>query len=393
VIIVGGVYREECVVPRWSRIFGSGGRAAVAVAALGGSSTLYAYACETWAEDARLSFAATGVDARLTEIAADIGFHYFHPMSRAEQFGSDEPAKAALNVRGKAILRFGFVEGDAIIHAERCVFDPQNADQALQFRDNGSRADALAVVLNETELHESTRLVGAAAVAALREKCRAEIVIVKRGPRGAHVYAGDGVHAVSARLSPEVFKIGSGDVFSAVFAEHWANRRTDPVSAAEAASLAVSQYVTTRDVASLASAGDGYPPAPANGPGGPIYIAAPFFNLGQRWVVEEVRNAIAALGASTFSPLHDVGTGGGAAEIAAADLNGLRSCRSMIAIVDGEDAGTLFEIGYARDRGIPVVVLSENPRPEAMTMLEGSGCRITHDLASAVYHAVWAALE
>jgi nucleoside 2-deoxyribosyltransferase len=65
----------------------------------------------------------------------------------------------------------------------------------------------------------------------------------------------------------------------------------------------------------------------------------------------------------------------------------------MIAIVDGEDAGTLFEIGYARDRGIPVVVLSENPRPEAMTMLEGSGCRITHDLASAVYHAVWAALE
>lgn len=364
----------------------------MALSGLSKEVLLHAYAAVAWADDARASFETLGVTTHLKEIPSDISFQYFHPMSAAELVGCPAVAETPLAATGPAVLRFGFVEGTAIIQARRAVFDPQNADEALQFHENGSRAEELAIVLNEAEIRESTAMTGPAAMHALRQRTGADVVVVKRGPRGAQVYAGGEVLTVPARVSEEVFKIGSGDVFSAVFAHHWAECGVLPVDAATAASHAVAKYVTTRDAKAVGGVGGFCPPAPTEGWGGPIYIAAPFFNLAQRWMVEETRAALMALDAPVFSPLHEVGTAGSRAEIAAADLAGLRGCRAVLAIVDGEDAGTLFEVGYARDRGIPVVALAENPRPESLTMLEGSGCRVTRDFTTAVYHAVWAAL-
>jgi len=354
---------------------------------------LHAYAGRDWLEDARTSYQALGVTTCLKPISADIVFRYFHPMSVAELVDCPSTRASPIEVSGEAVLRFGFVEGTALVRAKRCVFDPQNPVEALGFRDNGSEAESLAVVLNEAELRESTRADDDdVAVERLRQACDADVVVIKRGPRGAEVRTRSTVQVIPARVSPEVFKIGSGDVFSAVFAFHWAKRGSDPVFAAEAASRAVARYVATRDLISLDAPPDEFPAAPSKRRGGPIYLAAPFFNLAQRWMVEQARDALLSLGATVFSPLHEVGMIGSTRDIAEADLEGLRRCESVLAIVDGEDAGTLFEIGYARHQNIPVVVLAENPRFEALTMLEGSGCRITRDLTSAVYHAVWAAL-
>jgi nucleoside 2-deoxyribosyltransferase len=392
VIVAGGVYREECIAPAWSRIFGSGGRAAVALSSLSAEVSLHAYAASQWVDDVRASFNSFGINSHLCPISSEIGFSYFHPMSSAKLMGTLTAPEAPLEVRGSAVLRFGFVEGSAIVHAHRAVFDPQSADEALRFRENGSRANQLAIVLNEAELQDSTAMIGLSAVHLLRERNGADLVVVKMGARGAQVYAGDDVFMVPAYISDEVFKIGSGDIFSAVFAHYWAERAESPLDAAFAASQAVARYVTTRDAQCVSSQINIGPPAKSDGPVGPVYLAAPFFNLAQRWMVEEARAALMTLDASVFSPLHDVGIGGTSAEIAGADLAGLRDCRSVLAIIDGEDAGTLFEVGYARDRGIPVVALAESPRPETLTMLEGSGCRITRDFTTAVYHAVWAAL-
>ena len=41
--IAGGVYRELCCIPKWDAIFGSGGRAAAAVASLSPDSVLHTY--------------------------------------------------------------------------------------------------------------------------------------------------------------------------------------------------------------------------------------------------------------------------------------------------------------------------------------------------------------
>ncbi|RDJ20267.1 nucleoside 2-deoxyribosyltransferase [Bosea caraganae] len=390
-IVAGGIYREECIAPFWDRLFGSGGRAATAIAGLAAGTELYGYVAEEWAEDARCSFGSMGVTPHLTPIPNKICFRYFHSLSRPEIDGHNRNVFSPLKASGPAVLRFGMLEGSAIVRGERVVYDPQNWAEALQFRANGSMADALAIVLNQSELEHSTGLAGMDAVRWLIHDTGAALVVVKRGPWGAAVYCGTRQTEIPAFQSPSLFKIGSGDVFSAVFAHMWADRHFSPEEAARHASQAVATYVASRDLQRLTPA---YPLVPApSGTAGMIYLAGPFFTLGQRWLVEEARNALLSLGASVFSPLHEVGILGDAAGIAGRDLAGLRECSAVLALIDGEDAGTLFELGYARDRGIPVVAFSEAPRPESLTMLAGSGCEITDDFGAAVYRSVWAAVR
>lgn len=393
-IVAGGVYREECVWPNWSRIFGSGGRAAAAISRISPGSALYAYASREWAEDVRISMTNFGVDPHLVEIEADITFSYFHPLS-VPVLTPHPIAHVATphRVEGAAVLRFGFVEGDAIVKADRAVYDPQHWSEALNFSKNGSEANKLAIVLNETELELSTGTNGDAAAEKLCDISGAEVIVVKRGPHGATVWDAGTTTPIPSYRSSEVFKIGSGDIFSAIFAALWAEQRTSPVEAAHRASSVVSHYVGSR--AAQISLADCQPQTPVLGEykGRHIYVAAPFFNLGQRWAVEEIRNGLRSVGGRVFSPLHNVGSSGTSKDIATRDLKGLEEAGSILAVLDGEDAGTLFEIGYARRCKIPVVILSELPRPESLTMLEGTDCHIVGDICTAVYHAMWAAMR
>lgn len=137
------------------------------------------------------------------------------------------------------------------------------------------------------------------------------MVVVKRGCSGATVHRpGRDPVAVPAYRSARVFKIGSGDVFSAAFAHHWGERGLDAAAAADLASRAVHHFVDTRSLP-LPAAADlaDQALAPVGGEPGRVYLAAPFFHIAQRWLVEEARDRLHALGASVFSPLHDVGTG------------------------------------------------------------------------------------
>lgn len=388
-IVAGGIYREECVRPAWSRIFGSGGRAAAAVSLLSRDTRLVTYACEQWAEDAEHSMAAFGVTAQIQPIREDIAFHYLHPLSHAELTGAPDARYAPLKVVGDTVLRFGFVEGDALVDAKRVIFDPQNADEVLRFRDNGSSAETLAIVLNEVELKLAMNDAGEEGARGLMQHSGASVVVVKRGPRGATVFGKDVIAQVPAYAANSVFKIGSGDVFSAIFAQRWGEANEDPALAADTASRAVSRYVETRntqvDLSQLSSA----LPSPVPDQARKIYLAAPFFTLAQRWMVEEARRCLMSLGASVFSPIHDVGSHGGAEYIARRDLDGLEQCSVVLALLDGEDAGTLFEVGHANRHGIPVVALAESPRPESLTMLQGTGCTIVSDFSTAIYEAIW----
>ena len=123
-----------------------------------------------------------------------------------------------------------------------------------------------------------------------------------------------------------------------------------------------------------------------------MYVAGPFFSIAERWLVDEARGALLDQGVAVFSPFHDVGVGP-ANEVVHQDLAAIDKCDAMLAIMDGTDPGTVFEIGYARSRGVPVVVLAENVRDESMKMTSGSGCQLMTDFVSAVYKSAWAALE
>ncbi len=120
-----------------------------------------------------------------------------------------------------------------------------------------------------------------------------------------------------------------------------------------------------------------------------VYLAAPFFSLSERWLVETSRAVLAGLGAAVFSPLHDVGVGGD--EVAGPDLDGLRRADAVFALLDGWDPGTVYEVGWAHREDLPVVGFLNTPAHEGTKMLVGAGAELHDDLSSALYRAVWAA--
>ncbi|WP_244480228.1 PfkB family carbohydrate kinase [Methylobacterium sp. Leaf465] len=246
--------------------------------------------------------------------------------------------------------------------------------------------------MNEAEAEAIAGVRGPEAGDIVRSLHAADVVVVKRGCSGARVHRSHRpAVSVPAYISGRVFKIGSGDVFSAAFAHHWAEKGFDAVEAADIASRAASRYVESRSLPLDLQASDDL--TSTRGEPGRIYLAGPFFDIAQRWLIEEARTRLIDLGASVFSPFHDVGTVGGAQAIAAADLAGLDGCDAVLALVDSADPGTIFEVGHARVKGIPVVALAERLGNEHLTMLSGTGCSIVEDLASALYHAVWASMR
>jgi nucleoside 2-deoxyribosyltransferase len=119
-----------------------------------------------------------------------------------------------------------------------------------------------------------------------------------------------------------------------------------------------------------------------------VYLAAPFFSLADRWLVETCRSVLLGLGAEVFSPLHDVGPGG--YEVAKRHLDGLDRSDAVLALLDGWDPGTVYEVGWAHRKGLPVVGFLQGPAHEGTKMLVGTGAELHQDLSSALYRSVWA---
>lgn len=393
--IAGGSYREVCQHPQWDALFGSGLRAAAALSSLSPGTELYTYGPETWRNDIAASAGAFSFNAFVHPSPDEIAFHYFHPLSRVMILPQQRQSAPTFVVEGDVVLRFGFLEGDAIVHARAAIYDPQTGAEPPRFRDNGSTVDRLAVVLNEWEAELATGVGGHASGPALLEREEAEVAIIKSGPRGAMVHqVGRPPVLVPPYRTEKVFKIGSGDIFSAAFAYYWAERGFDPVSAADAASRSASHFVSgpnlpLPDVDGLKVG----PPMIAGASPRKVYLAGPFFHLSQRWLIDETLDCLERLDLEVFSPLHDVGAGGGARRIAPADLAGLSECGVVLALLDGIDTGTVFETGHATAMGKRIVGLAERVEPYQLTMLEGTGARITRDFTTALYMAAWEAWE
>lgn len=391
--VVGGVYAERCIEPFWNDVYGSAGRAAAAISAGVAGVRLITYRAEDLADGVENLVAVYGLTVEGPTIKTGVGFDYMHSLAEPRitpRPDALQPQQQPLMVEDDVVLRFGMLEGTAVVTARRAVYDPQSAFDPRPFHENGSSAQELAVILN---MLEARRLTGETEPERMIEKLLASqgatIVVLKMGGRGALVACGDDRVPVPAYRSDTVWKIGSGDVFSAAFTQFWAVEGRPPADAADLASRAVSRYAETRtlpipssDVLGALSA------EPVVSSTGRVYIAAPFFNLGELWVVEEIRSHLHEMGVDVFSPLHDVGRGP-ASEVAAKDLEGLDLCGAVLAVLNGGDAGTIFEVGYAVAKGIPVVALAQNVRPEDLKMPEGAGCRIVEDLVSAIYHVVW----
>ncbi len=391
--VAGGVYREKCVIPDWDEFYGSAGRAAACVSNLvDGEVSLHTYVGER-SKSIVESFASIhSIRLHATTLADFISFEYFYPLSIPEITPDPNTIKKAppLKVASKVALRYGMLEGDAIIDAETAIYDPQAKYGATGFTANGSRAKRLALVLNQSEAFAIT---GQSApddiFDALRKLDRADVIVLKQGPYGCLVSTDKVIKSIPAYMSESVWKIGSGDVFSATFAALWGVRNCEAFEAADAASRATAFYVNSRslpvpDHSALKSL-DLTPIKPGKGR---IYLAGPFFDIAQRWLIEEIRIQLRAMGAQVFSPIHDVGPGA-ASHVVPKDIEGIEKSNVMLAVVNGADPGTIFEIGYATKLGIPVVAIAMNMKPEDLKMLAGTGSEIIDELTTAIYKAVW----
>lgn len=392
ITISGGIYHERCIWPDWDQVYGSGGRAAAALSGHVDDVTLRTYARADTAERFKSQVAAVyGLNFVPVDASQTISFEYVHSLS--VPVVRPAPALIRINtpieITADVVLRFGMMEGSARVEADCCVYDPQSAFRPEPFEENRSKARRLAIVANRSEVMALGRKNDLAGSARALLDDGAEIVIVKLGAAGATMIDSSGNTSIPAFLAERIWKIGSGDVFAALFASAWGVHGVDPVEAARFASRGVAEYVRSMALPIPTKTDlDRSPLSEVKGAGGRVYLAGPFFNLGQRWLVDEARHALRELGMEVFSPVHDVGHGS-AEEIAPADLAELDRCDVVFAIVDGLDSGTMFEIGYARARDKPVYALAQTVSEEDLKMVSGSGCTVFDDFVTALHHVAW----
>jgi hypothetical protein len=400
--VVGGTYEEWCLRPSWHEVFGSAGRAASAIAAMAGPGklTLHSYTDARTKPVLEARSVLEGTRLLSTPVPTTCSFRYIHALHRPEIEGP-RSAYASIVVRAENILRFGMLEGDAIVHGKRVIYDPQGNTLGEPFHGNGSSADELFVILNEREARMMTRHGGEQTALDLARATRAlqgaRGVVLKRGPLGALVLEGEEWTEVPAFQTDIVWKIGSGDVFAAIFALSWAMEGRGASESAYRASLATAVYCDGRGFPELSTL-EAFPAKPIHasarwkaGWRPRIYLAGPIFTLAQLWLVEQTRESLQGFGLEVFSPFHDVGYGS-ADDVVQLDLEGIHTSDLVFAIADGLDSGTIYEIGYARAQGKPVVVYCENESNEDLKMLEGSACSLCKDYVSAVYRALWSAM-
>lgn len=398
--VVGGLYREICVRPQWDRVFGSAGRAAVALASMGANVRLHSYVTDRTKDIFGTEAASLPLQLIEHECREAVSFRYLHDSARPIIGGRSNVKNAPFTVGAEKVLRFGMLEGDAVVSAECAVYDPQNVGAPVSFSSNGSKANRLALVLNAYEarvmagLPEGTPPQCSAELLANREG--AEVVVVKMGPSGALVWSQRAAFTVPAYRTSSVWKIGSGDTFAAHFAWAWMLDGKTPIEAAAWASKATAFYCENRILPTAEFLRDFAPREIRTrddyraGKRPQVYLAGPFFDIAQIWFIEEVRDRIAELGLRVFSPFHDIGLGA-ASDVVQLDIEAIHDSDIVFAIADGIDAGTLYEIGYARAINKPVVVLAERESSESMKMAEGSGCLVLKDLTTALYTLLWEA--
>ena len=384
-IVIGGSYTETVLYPTTSTEFmGSGVRAAVTLGGAVDALVTYATAEETALLTGVLPF-VTAVKAlkRPTEVE----FRYLDSALPPDILRiSRESVEAVPGSFPTAdVLAFGLAEHPAgyPLTARRVVFDPQAPTHATPDLLDSITAEHIAVCANRREARRMTgHDVPAEAAAELLRRPHVDAVVVKCGALGYLTADHSEMTWHHATPTLAVKALGSGDIFSSVFAREWFAGRT----VVEAATSASSAVATSVDGSVLLTAPRPLPLHPGYAP--KVYLAGPFFTLAERWLVEQTRAALTGLGARVFSPIHDVGPGD--VEVAKKDLEGLDDCDVVFALLDGLDPGTIYETGWAARENIPIVGHSSEPHRKETKMLVGMGAEVHTDLTAAMYRAIWA---
>ncbi|TBG89366.1 DUF4406 domain-containing protein [Rhizobium leguminosarum] len=388
--IVGGIYREKCAFPYWDQLFGSAGRAAVALTGHVGNIRLHSALAEAEIVAAKAVFVDGEIGLKVTSREKPIIFDYLHSLSVPRILPDRDIRQVSMPaVEGSVIVKFGMLESDPRVSGEHVVYDPQSSSNPIGFSASGSAAKHLAIIANRGEILGLARTSSVDdAVRTLFDTENAEVIVVKDGINGATVYERGSATHIAAYVTQNVFSIGSGDVFVAAFALAWALQGLPASDAAEFASVSTANYVETRVLPIMSKTENAVTRKPAAKAGGNIYLAGPFRELGQRMMIDDARNQLRGLGMSVFSPIHDIGPGT-ADVVVEQDLAAIQQCDAVFAILNGSSPGTVFEVGYARALGKPVFCVTQNMRDVDLKLPRGSHAHLHDDYVSALFQIAW----
>ena len=405
--VVGGVYTEYCAWPNRLDLLGSAGRAALCLLQLSKETSVELIS----------SFAQEDSEALLEQFAFSKGkvrnigaektteFFYDHPLAKPKIYPSLDhistlPLMQIDDLSEDKVVLFGMYEKTPVVSASHVIYDPQNTLHPRLYSEHGAKADNLIYVLNRKELTffyeqhsgKSADSMEDMAIWLLKHES-ADAVVVKCGAKGAFVLnADEESNWISACLTKKVNPIGSGDSYVAAFAHYHFVRGMDVFVSAKMASAAAAFYVEHKTMSSdkhIENSGfTEAPMADEQSKVRKVYLAGPFFNMGQMWLINHCKVCLEAAGFDVFSPYHEIGIGP-AEVVASADIEALDECDVVYALFDDHDPGTLFEIGYAIKANKPVIVYSEKSTDEHLKMYEGTGCIIERDFATSIYRASW----
>lgn len=390
--VVGGVYGERCAFPVSDDIYGSGGRAAAGISRHVDHVRLHTVLPPEEKDAVRKRMGSFGVEVLARKGEQLIGFDYLHCLSDpvVTPHIPQIRQQGQLHVSANVAVLFGMMECEASVNADVCVYDPQSPTRPTGFSESGSTAERLALVMNAREIELLTRRTGLEAAHELLTRENAEVVIVKRGIHGALVVDRSG-HAstIPAYTAKKVFTIGSGDIFVAAFALAWALKGRSSTSAADYASRAAASYVESsvlpmrspievtteaRRVAQIKQK--------------KIYLAGPFRDIGQRAMVNDARRILRELGMIVVSPVHDIGHGP-AHLVVERDLAAIRNADVVVAVLNGNSPGTVFEVGYAAALDKPIICIAQNLSENDLKLPRGTHCTIQNDFVTALHEVAW----
>jgi len=393
--VIGGAYFETCQEPFWNELYGSGFRSAVALSQSGVEIAFHTYADTDSAKRLEILSSQLGINLHCHNTPASYHFGYLHPLSEPSIFSAvkrESPLDPISIETNNDVVCFGMMEGQALVKGRRVVYDPQSPGKPIPFGQNGSTAEELILVLNYDEaatLAGSVSLVDIAVHMIQQEK--AHLTVVKNGPFGAFLIRQDlSCTPIPAYRTKRVWTVGSGDIFTSYFALYYLVRGCSALDAAMQASLATAWY-SENITLPVPDDLSGFAPTPfhqVDPTQKKVYLAGPFFTMSQRWLINEFLHVLEDIGFKVFSPFHDVGIGE-PDEVVEPDLEGLKDADIIIAVLDGLDSGTLFEVGYAISMKKKVVGFCQNEPKESLTMILGSGVFVYDDFLTTIYQLVW----
>ncbi len=388
--IVGGTYYEVSHDPKYEDLFGSGLRGAIALSNKGFEINYHSSIGAELKELFDYKVSAYKINQYLQVHEKSIIFDYYHPLAKPSPYNLPDKNFILPQVQAKNILYYGMIESDCSVEGEYVVYDPQNH---IGFRETNSKAQHLALILNKNEammlsenISDDINEVGKF----LLKNEEAEVVVIKNGSKGATVFFADQSKVIPVFETESVWPIGSGDIFSAVFAWKWMIDKLSPDAAAMFASKYTADYCNSKDVPLSKH------PREFKGivseKRKKIYLAGPFFTISERFLINEIYSILNGFDVDIFSPFHDAGISvfkEDFKKIAKKDIDNLKDCDAVLAVISGNDPGTLFEVGYAKALGKKVVLFYENYKENDLFMFEGTDCEIISDLSTAIYKVSW----